>query len=806
MLEYYYSCLIFDPRGNAPQLDLEKCLDSADNPSPVINHPLGQTDIVSESSIVHFLVERIYQSEAFYIQLQDILHLSKTKTAVSQAAVNAITILVRAEVRFNGDDLRGVQIPGADLSEGKFDSAQLQGADLTGVRFKSAWLRQADFSGATMNDVRFGEKSYFGVPNLWSAAISSDGKLLAAGLTTGDIKEYDTFEFRLRQTLQGHSLLVRSVDISSDNSMIASGSDDGTVRIWNLKGRKDSVFQGHKHPVYCVAFAPDSRRIASAGDDGTTRIWDIESGSCVHTLNTAYAIEIAVVNELTVSWSPCGRQIATGATLSRELLLWDAETGELERTLEAEGQDMIVYSRQGKLLALGRCAELLDLASDIEGNKSVIIRSMAQFTKAVFSEDEQTIVLACVDGSIQLWDGVSGSYITGFNGHSNVIVAVALLDDLELVSVSRDGTIRFWQLDNELGQKENYFGPPSPYTRGHGLDARSLVYSPSGDYLLSAGDERWVLLWDTGSGVCRGFLELDRGPKNMAISPNGRQLAVAGRIYQLSHNEGVKEDNRFGSDTEGAKKYAASTNRARLAEFSPCGRWMASGNDKGIVRLRNMQSNEDARLLEGHQGGIVQMRFSPNGCQLVSLCRSGAIVLWDTECAEQTEVLGVTGSTASYSPCGNMLAISDGISIHLWKMQEKVDTVLLTELKGLVNCIAWSPCGDWIAVGDKDRAVRLWRISIKGSEPVGSNEIIIRDIPSPVMCLVWNPTDPLEFAVGCHNGSIFIWKITEVRGEFRVELVWDSSTSLLIVSGARIDQVEGLERMQRDNVDTTRRN
>lgn len=69
----------------------------------------------------------------------DIVVLSKMDPAVRQAATDAITILVRAGENFNGADLRGIRIPGADLTEGQFESTQFQGADLTGTKLTRTW-------------------------------------------------------------------------------------------------------------------------------------------------------------------------------------------------------------------------------------------------------------------------------------------------------------------------------------------------------------------------------------------------------------------------------------------------------------------------------------------------------------------------------------------------------------------------------------------------------------------------------------------------------------------------------------------
>ncbi|KAG0273643.1 hypothetical protein BGZ96_004722, partial [Linnemannia gamsii] len=115
---------------------------------------------VSDLGVARLLTERVWQERTFKEQLLAIIERSKTDADVRQAAANAITILVKAGVQFNGADLKGIQIPGADLSFGVFDSAQLQGADLRKATLRTSWLHQANLSGAQMAGVQFGEWPY----------------------------------------------------------------------------------------------------------------------------------------------------------------------------------------------------------------------------------------------------------------------------------------------------------------------------------------------------------------------------------------------------------------------------------------------------------------------------------------------------------------------------------------------------------------------------------------------------------------------------------------------------------------------
>ena len=270
ILEYFFSCRVFEPKKSSSEGDgsgdglfypeLARFLDPIGILS-IAKHPFGEVSLISEPSIPHFLVERVLQSESFKQQLIQIIRLSKDKPDVGRAAANAITILVRAGVHFNGVDFQGIQIPGADLSEGCFDSAQLQGADFTGVHLKRTWLRQADLRGATMTDVRFGEKPYFEVPGLCSVAISLDGKILAAGLWGEDVQIFKDFDFKPLHVYKGHSSQVSSMAISNDNLRVASGADH-TVLVWHLKGGKKGgkrlELQSQELKIFSLAFAPNS--------------------------------------------------------------------------------------------------------------------------------------------------------------------------------------------------------------------------------------------------------------------------------------------------------------------------------------------------------------------------------------------------------------------------------------------------------------------------------------------------------------------------------------------------------------------
>lgn len=271
--------------------------------------------------------------------------------------------------------------------------------------------------------------------------------------------------------LKGHSGSVMSVAFSPDGEMLASGSRDDAIKLWDVLTRKLlRTLTGHGADVYSIAFSPDGKVLASGSADKSVRLWEVQTGVLRGTLMGHDGIV------RWVTFSPDGKMLASGSE-DKTLRLWDAARGKLLRTLPGHA-----------------------------------LKSLA------FSPDGKTMVSGGRDTTVQLWDVTTGKRRALLEGHSGCIEGVAFSPDGNMVaSSSEDGTVRLWDVAKATLRQT---------LRGHGMEVDSVVFSPDGKVIASGGKDRSIKLWDTQTGELRRTLT---GPlarqESLAFSPDGATLA-----------------------------------------------------------------------------------------------------------------------------------------------------------------------------------------------------------------------------------------------------------------------------------------
>ncbi|MEH2074645.1 MAG: AAA-like domain-containing protein, partial [Nostoc sp.] len=152
---------------------------------------------------------------------------------------------------------------------------------------------------------------------------------------------------REQNRLEGHSSSVNSVVFSPDGKILASASDDNTIKLWNRDtGKEISTLSGHSSPVFSVVFSPDGKTLASASDDKTIKLWNRDTGKEISTLSGHSSLVSSVV------FSPDGKTLAS-ASRDKTIKLWNRDTGKEISTLSGHSSlvSSVVFSPDGKTLA-----------------------------------------------------------------------------------------------------------------------------------------------------------------------------------------------------------------------------------------------------------------------------------------------------------------------------------------------------------------------------------------------------------------------------------------------------------------------
>ncbi|KIK41593.1 hypothetical protein CY34DRAFT_198647 [Suillus luteus UH-Slu-Lm8-n1] len=246
---------------------------------------------------------------------------------------------------------------------------------------------------------------------------------------------------------------VHVMALSPDGKNLASGGTDGTMRLWSVEtGKVLAKWKGHTKPTRSVCWSPNGERVVSGSNDGTARVWDVKSGEPVR-VQGLNPIKTGHKHVYAVSYSPEAKTIATGGYNESGIKIWDAKTGKLLSNIE---------------LVLDKSA--LSLA---------------------WTSDEKKLIAGSFDGWIRIFDTATWQQIAVLDSHDSEDYPVSSLtlfpNDRLLASTAWDGTARLWNLDTNL-----QVGPPLQ----HENYVSCAAFSADGKLLSSACADDNAYVWD----------------------------------------------------------------------------------------------------------------------------------------------------------------------------------------------------------------------------------------------------------------------------------------------------------------------
>ncbi|RDX46028.1 YVTN repeat-like/Quino protein amine dehydrogenase [Lentinus brumalis] len=320
-----------------------------------------------------------------------------------------------------------------------------------------------------------------------------------------------------------HRGVVTALIFSTDGSLVASGSEDTDVFIWDVHGSAAlKQLKGHEDTVSTLAFSRDNSVLASASQDGQIILWDVSDGKERSRIVLDTAVDFLI-------YTPDGMRLLAGAS-DGKLHVWSSATYNLEKTItkNTDSVTFIIFSQDGRRMATGGTEsvcyiwETVQLAAENPEPLSVLTAEENQATMcaAAFSPNGNRVVTASDDGFIRLWKAETGEALLISHEHTGPVWSVAFSPDGKRVaSGSSDSTVKV------CGSYQDK-GFPSLSLEGHEGIINAVEFSPDGQWIASAASDHTVRLWKASDGVCTTvFNEHEDNVTSVIFSPGGHILA-----------------------------------------------------------------------------------------------------------------------------------------------------------------------------------------------------------------------------------------------------------------------------------------
>jgi WD40 repeat protein len=461
--------------------------------------------------------------------------------------------------------------------------------------------------------------------------ISPDGRMMASGHEDGTIRVWDVATGKADgDPLRGQSN-VFALAFSGDGKRLASGHSDHTVRVWDLVTRRalGPALAGHSRQVMRIAFSPKGDTVASAGLDGVIRRWDVASqrpvGEPLQSHGSVRALTFSADGETLAStddeagvhlWDVRNRRgLGQRLNASSEGILYAlAVSPDETRMVTASTADDRNSPESTTTVRLWNLLTRQPVGAPLSRGNDVV-------ASAAFSPDSKMFALA--SDKIELFD-VSTRHRVGdlSSTAGGQALSVAFSRDGKMLAAGfEEGEVQLWTMPGRRAIGDPVTG------REHGGTVRTVAFTPDGRILAFAGTDGLVRLWDVRRRTLLSELKGDTGAVlGLAFSPDGRVLASTSgdraiRLWDIVAGQPI---------AEAMNAPTRSSARLGTVAFTQDGTMLASTVAEGAVRLWDAGTGQPVgEPLRGHTADVMRAAFASGGRTLLSAGTDGAIWAWD---------------------------------------------------------------------------------------------------------------------------------------------------------------------------------
>lgn len=585
----------------------------------------------------------------------------------------------------------------------------------------------------------------------------------------------------LAYTLEGHSGPVYGVVVSPDGSILASASDDGTVRLWSLGDGPPAPLgeplQLSSQYMASVSFSPDGRYLAAGAGNGNVWIFDVSDPLRPQPVMERSALAGGAVHN--VRFGPSGRLLAVPYDDGRVALIdtSDPESGTFPGTLiegHSGGVRTAAFHPGGDILATSsddRTVRIWDVRTPARpvplGEPLTGFDDVAH--AVAFNGDGTILAASSDDGALRLFDTTDPAAARPLGlpvkAHSGGVWNIAFLPDgRTLASASWDGTAKLWDVDPTQRTLEE-IGPP---ITGHGGGVPTLAVAPHGETVVTGGQDANVRVWTmphTRLAVSSAALTrpaIDRSGNLVATGSYGPDVTLwrVNGDGDWSRAGGIELPRPLGG--------------AHVCGLSPSGTILATApTSGGSVQLWDVRDPASpspfGEPLSLDTRFTSALAFGPDGSTLLTGADDFSVQLWDIADPADPKPWGepLDGPQnlvrrAAISPDGRSLVVTSADSeIYAWDITDPRSPRRVTVSGGHragVNGVEFGRDGEVLVTGGDDHSVVVWDRDAEGNFHARDAEL--NEHSGTIYSVAVDP-DGTRAISGSDDGTIRLWDISD---------------------------------------------
>ena len=440
--------------------------------------------------------------------------------------------------------------------------------------------------------------------------ISFDKKrrILVSASNDGEIKIWNIASNTCIKSIQTSSKRINEITISPDGKLIACDQYN-SIMIFDLDGNLKGILEGHDDWVYSVAFSHDGELIATGSRDRTVKVWDLVSMTCLKTLeghtNTIHSVR----------FSSSSLILGTGS-FDNSLRLWDIKSGENLRTIQGKTIWIRALSPfwRSQIVAIGDDCGNIRLWDKEQSSYRIIKGAHDQSIYSIcVSNNDSILISSGYDKTIKMWDVETCTCLKNIILDETVYSLAVSSDNTFFASAHHKGFVQIWDvLSGDLIKS----------LEGHNGWVKSVKIAENNRLIASCGSDKTARVWDVDNKCCVNLfdsatdclLTLDFHSSSSILAIAGYAGSVSIWDFQSSKIINVLEGH---------------TSWIRSVAFKPKSNLVASAGNDATIRVWDIFSGNCLMILRGHTSIIESIVFTPDGTKIISCGRDSMVKIWD---------------------------------------------------------------------------------------------------------------------------------------------------------------------------------